>query len=649
MKETKLSIKALIIGGVIVILIAYLTPVIEQYKWEIDFVAIPPPVAVIFFLFVLVMLNAFVSKFAPSLRLHSNDLLLIYAMAMVGAPLCSFVFAGVIAPNVVGPFYYASPENMWKEDFLHYIPRWFGPKDATVIRDFFEGGDIVPWIAWLKPLILWSIFVIALLFVFLCVASIIRRQWVERERLTFRLLMPMVEMTRDPQKKGTLNSLLSNKLMWLGFAIPIVVQISVGLHYHFPAFPSLKLMVERVDKYFTTMPWKAMGSVKIAVMYSVIGIAFLIPTDVAFSCWFFYLFQLGENILGSALGWRGSQLSSSVLSRFPDISSQGVGAFFALLLTSLWMMRFHLRDVMRKVWAGFKPAHTASIDDSQEPMSYRTAMLGIIGGTIFLTIWTWWAGLSPFFWLIFLFIFLVYQIVITRLRAETGYGFLRDPLTIDELMLRFFGSSKIGAQNLTILTSMKFFHILQYNFMPPSLEAYKISDVSTARGKHLTISIMIGIVLYVGVGTWSALRVYYKHGANVCYGWVNIGSWPYQQLSQWINFPISPNIGSFFYMVIGATVCTFLSVMRFRFLWWPFHPIGYVMTNLRSILYWIWFSFFIGWLFKVIIMRYGGVSGYRRFMPFFVGLIIGEMVGNGFWVTILDGIFGIRGFAYWQE
>jgi len=89
--------------------------------------------------------------------------------------------------------------------------------------------------------------------------------------------------------------------------------------------------------------------------------------------------------------------------------------------------------------------------------------------------------------------------------------------------------------------------------------------------------------------------------------------------------------------------------MRFRFLWWPFHPIGYVMTNLRWILYWIWFSFFIGWLFKAVVMRYGGVSGYRRFMPFFVGLIIGEMVGNGFWVTIFDEIFGIRGFAYWQQ
>jgi len=42
-----------------------------------------------------------------------------------------------------------------------------------------------------------------------------------------------------------------------------------------------------------------------------------------------------------------------------------------------------------------------------------------------------------------------------------------------------------------------------------------------------------------------------------------------------------------------------------RFFWWPFHPLGFVVAagfNTSQ----IWFSAFIAWLLKAIILQYGG-------------------------------------------
>jgi hypothetical protein len=62
----------------------------------------------------------------------------------------------------------------------------------------------------------------------------------------------------------------------------------------------------------------------------------------------------------------------------------------------------------------------------------------------------------------------------------------------------------------------------------------------------------------------------------------------------------------------------------------------------------LWSPFFFGWLAKVIVLKAGGIKSYRHYVPFFLGLIMGEAVGNGFWVTVLGEIFGVHGFAYFE-
>jgi hypothetical protein len=157
------------------------------------------------------------------------------------------------------------------------------------------------------------------------------------------------------------------------------------------------------------------------------------------------------------------------------------------------------------------------------------------------------------------------------------------------------------------------------------------------------------MALYIAVSSWSSLNIYYKHGADVCDQWrVSSGRWAFDELERWVSSPPSFSVSALFFTGVGMLFYAFLALMRLRFLWWPFHPIGYAVANIFRCMEYLWSPFFFGWLAKIIALKFGGIKLYRSLVPFFLGLIMGETVGNGFWATVLGKIFGIHGFAYFE-
>ena len=56
-------------------------------------------------------------------------------------------------------------------------------------------------------------------------------------------------------------------------------------------------------------------------------------------------------------------------------------------------------------------------------------------------------------------------------------------------------------------------------------------------------------------------------------------------------------------MILGGVgFMVFLLFMRYTFIWWPLHPVGYIM-HLSWATKCLWASFFIGWLLKFFILR----------------------------------------------
>jgi len=98
------------------------------------------------------------------------------------------------------------------------------------------------------------------------------------------------------------------------------------------------------------------------------------------------------------------------------------------------------------------------------------------------------------------------------------------------------------------------------------------------------------------------------------------------------------------HFAFGFGVVTLLSILRFRFAWWPLHPVG-LLTAYGWPMKCIWFSIFVGWLLKVIIVRFGGMDLFRAARNFFIGLIIGEAGAAGFWL-IVTLVLNAKGVSY---
>ena len=120
-----------------------------------------------------------------------------------------------------------------------------------------------------------------------------------------------------------------------------------------------------------------MGGVRISFYPFVIGISFLIPLELLFSCWaFFWIYKI-ELMVGGIMGWRN-------LPRFPYASEQAFGAYMAILLFVLWRGRLHFKGLVRHLLGSRGSA--SQLDDSHEPMPYRLAVGGIVIGMTFLTV-----------------------------------------------------------------------------------------------------------------------------------------------------------------------------------------------------------------------------------------------------------------------
>ena len=140
----------------------------------------------------------------------------------------------------------------------------------------------------------------------------------------------------------------------------------------FPYFPIKPEASIQLDTGITSPPWNAIGYTVLVFYPLVIGLTFLLSLDVSFSCWFFYLFTKVENVGATAFGFRDPG-AGQALARIPYVSEQGVGAFVGLALFSLWLARPHLKATLRRAFLNDR-----TVDDSDEPLSYRTAWVGML-------------------------------------------------------------------------------------------------------------------------------------------------------------------------------------------------------------------------------------------------------------------------------
>jgi len=591
--------------------------------------------AALFLLFVLVVVvNPLIKLVNRNLSFSSSELATIHTMMWIAAPLVTWGLALVFIPLIGGIIYYSTPENRYIELIAVNLPSWAIPQNRQAIVDFFEGvpeGQGVAWGAWIEPLTAWFIFLMALYIVMICMVAILRKQWIDRERLIFPIAKAPIEMIRGSDGRELLNPLFKSRLFWFGVAIPLFVGSWRGLHNYFYFLPDIKL-VHSIPILRNSI------NLEFAVLFYLIGLTYFINQRVAFSLWFFSILGNLQTGMFRVIGWSLGPRETCTASG-PSVSHQAMGALIVFVVLGLWHARSHLRDVFGKAFG-----RRNDVDDSDEMLSYRTAVFGLIIGMIVMVVWLHMAGLKWYFSLFFLFGAFVIFIGLTKAVVEGGVAAVKSPLTPQSFTAHGIGETTLGSVGMSALfLTFSWASELKTTPMASAAHGLKLAEESgVRRRKLLFLAMVIGLVIGLVGSCMMVLHLGYKYGGNNLHGEVHGAGNAFASFTCNLILNPSKNNGlRWLFTGVGALVMGFLMVMRHRFLWWPFHPIGFAVGNTLPMIH-TWFSVFIAWMIKGAVLKYGGPKVYRGSTPLFLGLIIGQVLCAGIWLVV-DHFAGMTG------
>ncbi|MBC8143863.1 MAG: hypothetical protein H7Y38_20720 [Armatimonadetes bacterium] len=589
------------------------------------------PVGSFTILFVLTGINLLTRAILPRIAMTGAELLVVYVMVTTSAVLSSSGQLHFIMPTVVAAWHYASDANGWASLFHRFVPHWMAQTDPVALKGFYEGKADVAWGLWLPQMGTWITFMLALAFASLCIASLLRRSWVDRERLSFPTVALPLALCEDKVP------IFKNALFWFGAAVPFAFAVMNTVALNAPAVPYVSLRADtNIAQNIADTPWNALNPLNLSFYPFVIGIAYLIPVDVTFSSWFFYLVTKGERVFGAAFNIDAS-ITGAQRATFPYIGHQGAGAFLALTIVTLWLNRGYLKEVAKSIFR-----EPGGLDDTDEPLTYRAAAIGLLcamGVMIGVCVA---AGMQPIIAVVLIVLALTYMIAATRIRAETGNAWLFGPeVDVNALMTRTLGTGFLTPSDLTVLAFMR---PAVGNFdmrcmpMPHHFDAFKMADAVGVSRRRLFGAICLGTVLGLIASFAIALTLWHLYGAEAkAEPWrTSQGRVPFDNLAALLRNPVKTDIFALGGIATGFLVTTGLILMRTYFVWWPLHPVGYAIANTGTMQS-TWLPFFIAWLLKVLVLRYGGQPMYKMFIPFFLGLIAGDLLGGGF--TTLFGAF----------
>jgi len=625
-----ISARAAVAGLLCVIIISIFSPYTDLVVGTIWSGAtyLPLNVVVIFTFFIFI--NIVLRKFR--IGFNEDELLYIYCMMLVTGCIVSLGLVHSLIPITTGVFYHATKENRWQELIHPHLPNWFVPSNPDTIKYLWEGlpkGVPVPWQDWLKPFVGWITLAIGMYIIMYSLCFLLQKQWITNEHLVFPLVSLPLELCKE--EKGKVSPpLLRNKIFWIGFLISAFPFFINGLHHYFPFIPSIGLFVD-VGSFLREAPWSALAPLRLNLIFSAIGLTYLLPTSLSFSLWIFFIYFRLQAVIGAIFGANMPFMFTYPTRAF--ISYQIAGGMVVFCFFLLWVAR----NEIKKIFTSSK-----LISDNYV---YKRAFLGLLFGILIICLWAIAAGVSVPLVLCIFFLFFITILSATRLSSEGGVYFFQASFRPSDVIMAFTGSELLGVRNIVTLIGPVehiFMRDQRAALMPNIMDTLKITDAGNLNRKSVLILSWVAILVGIVTSYIAYLTLMYRIGGINC-GYAILPSpfWSSQHTINLLIRPQEPNISSIIWFFVGCISMGLLLFVRRVFLWVPLHPLGYIMGDSWPTVQ-IWFPIMIGWLLKTLILRLGGIKGYRILMPGFLGFILGEYSMIGLWILI-DVFTGVRG------
>ena len=598
--------------------------------------------------------------------LTGAELLTVYVMTLFAALVSTVGTDNFFLTTGAGLFYFSTRSNGWAELFYAHIPSHFAPGwdgqtyQKSVIDPLYTGGlsaAQVPWHAWSAMLIGWGIFTLLLYGALFFTSLLLRRQWIENEALSFPLIqLPLQMVESSSGERPPSREFWGDKGMWMGVALASSFHLLRGLNNYFPDWPQIgAFQGNAFIMEITETPWNSMGGVGISFYFGAIGIAYLLTREMSFSFWFFFLLFKLQLVGATMAGFPAQSLpKDNYLGNPTFLTWQNVGAWMAMGLLLLWSARGHLTWMFRSAWKS-QPANSrfqTREAQSAEPFHPRLVLVGWAVCVAGLLGWCAFSGINLMAALAFLALYGVTSIVLARLVVEGGFLFPQTVFApLEVLTGSVMGTGAMGAATLTrlsFLQPMTFFD-MRTNLLPGFLHTLKIAHESrfTARDtRRLMMFAGVAIVGAWGVAMFVAIASLYSVGGLAAYDWF-AQSGPREAMNgsaSMLSGGDGVRASHWGWMGLGAAIVVGLTLARARFLWFPLHPLGFLVAGGYPVKQ-LWFSFFLGWATKTLMLNFGGADAAQRLRPFMIGLILGNATAMVLW--LIYGFFAGSQIAFW--
>jgi hypothetical protein len=623
----------------------------EPIAHAFNFVYAPNMAAIVPMMLIIVIINPILLRLRKKFMFSTKELVLINVIAGIGGLAIQLTYSLMLyAPVVLTANAIYNGTGIWSDagilEDLSPLAFINNPKFVLLIG---KGGNPVEWRIWFVPLLTWFFFLGTAFFVNMCMAVLVRRRWTEREHLTFPVAKFQLALIKGKtgfeDSNGNAQSIWSNKLLWLGFIIGGLWCFPHTFSRFFPGVPSIsnEALSKLTDNFIghNEILKTAIGFGKPAIYPLLLGFLWYVPLEMLFSIWFFssLSFWIFVVLLKSGATWSGL-LVGDLYKQLEVLRLTGLGATVALSLIYLWNQRIELKTIITGIFS------RSDLDDKDESMSYRTAVLGAILGTVFLVFFANMILKVSLVWaLLYILIVVAGSLAVGRIRADSGA--VHQGIVGHEFLGTYFPKA-FGNRffSYNTLRGMGLMNMISFSAVVATpatlLEGWRMGDEVGVPRKTVKKAFYFAIAAGYVIVTLYSLPLLYKHGRDLLVGaghfgtWIGPSSvWPHVLLDR-SRTEIASQFSYVLWPVISAIVVFVLGYLRSTYVWWPLHPVGWAVGFTR---YNAWFktgAIFI-WCIKFVVYRYGGMQLFKKLTPIFIGIALSE-IAQAFLYIILIGL-----------
>jgi hypothetical protein len=604
--------------------------------------------------YVAIFIMVLLSKARLSDKIRPSTLTYLYACTV------SLAYPGVADAVFIPASYwvdrYISPLSMELE------PWFFAPK-PEIAQQILAGGVPIPWAEWLPSTLWWWLLYVLWALFFIGLATILRRHWVDIEKVPFPQTLVAHELVKVIGKEKNDESKLSKSLS-IGILIGFIFSALLFMILTFPWFPDLygwRINTCGFGATYITTDSPLASIVTLATLEKnplYVAVLYLAPLSILFNGWFWWIVLAILTQIAFTMGYYTALPTTNGCGRIycgeAGIGTNlpfiwGVFGDFGLVLGiffSYWILSSgYVRDTIR---AAIGKGELVKSHE-EEAISYKAAYAMLLVSFVAIMVAFMAASLSILPALMLVFVTLLFGFVQGRYYGLIGYmvpsGFYAAaaffkpiwPTAPEPRTMEWTVAVSFAIMPASNAAYEGWAH--QFLAMPSN---YTLASLTGTSPKNVLKVTMFAAILTPILAIVSIIWACYTFGLNSLPGqsftWGPTDRFTPEFTENW------PAKGTWWPQALAGFLAAFiLNYLHARFVWFPFEAIGFLFAiDLWSMDMALWQSALIAWIIKTLTLRIGGSKLYESTgRPIAAGFVIGFAI-----MCVLGGLIGVIRFFF---